>query len=315
MTDNALVFSAKDGLGNRLRALVGFRALAEFQQVPMLLHWARDGACDAAFTDLFETTGWEDVRLIDAEEATARNASDPDQYHYSSVWFTEIWRQHAQALCSRAEFSRVAVKHLRALRPRRELQARVDEFAHTHDLAQCTGMHIRMTDNVHAYDWWIKNDPDFVPEKISQIGGFRAAIRDLVAKEKRAFICTDNQNIARQLRTDFPNLVLYQKEFDEQGFAHHVRTHYGTQGPLARLVGRVKSRLGIHAPTTWRTTDVTDALVEMLLLARCRPIIGTYYSSFSQVAALIGGVPLYRMEGGEAVANKFISDIEAVSFD
>lgn len=41
MSDNALVFSAKDGLGNRLRALAGFRALADFQQVPMLLHCER----------------------------------------------------------------------------------------------------------------------------------------------------------------------------------------------------------------------------------------------------------------------------------
>ena len=57
---------------------------------------------------------------------------------------------------------------------------------------------------------------------------------------------------------------------------------------------------------TWRTTDVSDALVEMLLLARCQHIIGTYYSSFSQVAALLGGIRLDRMEGVNAVENGFI---------
>jgi hypothetical protein len=311
MTDNALVFVAKDGLGNRLRALVGFLALAEFQQAPMLLHWPRDGACDAEFTDLFEITGWEDVRLIDAEEAVARKASHPERYYYSSVWFTEIWQQYAQSLCTREAFSQVAIKHLRALRPRQELISRVEEFAQAHNLDQCTGLHIRMTDNVHAYDWWIKNDPHFVPEKVSRLDGFEAVIRESVTQNKGVFLCTDNQEISHQLRIDFSAIVMYQKAFDDQGFVHHVSTYYDKQGRGARLLGKIKSMFGIHAPTSWRTTDVTDALIEMLLLARCQRVIGTYYSSFSQVAALIGGVPLYRMEGNQAVENLFICELRS----
>ena len=315
MIDNALVFSAKDGLGNRLRALVGFRALADFQQVPMLLHWPRDGACDADFTDLFDRAGWEDVRLIDADEAAARKASHPGQFHYSSVWFTEIWRQYGQALCTQQEFSRVAVKYLRALRPREALRARIDTFSRAHELEQCIGMHIRMTDNVHAYDWWIKNDPDFVVEKVSRIEGFQAAIRNFSAQDKRVFVCTDNEEIAQQLAASFPNLVLYRKEYDQQGFERHVRMHYGTQDRLALLLGRIKQALGITKSESWRTTDVADALIEMLLLARCQRVIGTYYSSFSQVAALFGGVPLFRMEGETAIENPFIGQLQADAAD
>lgn len=313
MSDDAVVFSAKEGLGNRLRALIGFRALAEFRQVPMLLHWGRDGSCDAEFTDLFETTGWEDIRLIDAEEAAARKATNPEQYYHSSVWFTEVWQQHAQALCARDEFSRVAIKHLRTLRPLRELQARVDKFARTHDLEQCTGMHIRMTDNVHAYEWWRKNDPDFMPAKVSRTEGFQTALRDLMMEGKRAFLCTDNSEIAQQFKIDFPNLIMYEKNFDDEGFVHHVRTHYGTESRLSRLVWRLKFMLGIRPPTTWRTTDVADALVEMLLLSRCKQIIGTYYSSFSQMASLIRGTPLFRMEECTLVENPFVRDILALN--
>jgi IS1 family transposase len=316
MNDDALVFSAKDGLGNRLRALVGFRALADFQQVPMLLHWPRDGACDADFTDLFDLAGWEDVRLIDADEAAARKASHPGQFHYSSVWFTEIWRQHGQAFCTQQEFSRVAVKYLRALRPRLELRARIDTFARAHELEHCIGMHIRMTDNVHAYDWWIRNDPDFVVEKVSRIEGFQAAIRNFSAQGKQVFVCTDNEEIAQQLAASLPNLILYRKEFDQQGFERHVRKHYGTQDWLAQLLGRIKQALGIRQSESWRTTNVTDALVEMLLLARCQRVIGTYYSSFSQVAALLGSIRLDRMEGVNAVESEFIhsllADVESI---
>ncbi|MDD5389301.1 MAG: hypothetical protein PHD37_08140 [Gallionellaceae bacterium] len=311
MNDDALVFSAKDGLGNRLRALVGFRALAEFQQLPLLLHWARDGACDAEFTDLFETAGWEAVRLIDAEEAAARKASHPEQYHYSSVWFTEVWLRHGQALCSCDEFSRAAVKYLRLLRPRHELQSRVDEFAQARNLAQCTGLHIRMTDNVHSYDWWVKNDPHFDLEKVSQIEGFQAAIKVLADKGERAFLCTDNQEIAPRLSSTFNNLVVYQKAFDPQGFKHHVRTHYSVPSRFQRAFDQIKAAFGKAPPSSWRTTDVADALIEMMLLSRCKQVIGTYYSSFSQVSALIGGIPLYRMEGISAVEDAFIRGLLA----
>lgn len=136
-------------------------------------------------------TGWESVRLIDAEEASTRKANNPKQHHYSSVWFTEIWKQHAQALCSLEDFSRVAIKHLRALSPRPELQQKVKAFSKAHNLEQCVGIHIRMTDNVHSYDWSIKNDPDFVPEKISSIDGFQAAIRECEAQGKRVLVCTE----------------------------------------------------------------------------------------------------------------------------
>lgn len=308
-----LVFAAKDGLGNRLRSLVGFRALAELIQVPMWLYWGRNGACDADFTELFETTGWEDVRLIDAKEADACKASDPDRYHYSSVWFTEIWKQHAQALSTREHFIRSAVRHLHSLTPRRELQDCVDTFSQSKDLAHCTGMHIRMTDNVHAYDWWIKNDPDFVPAKISRLEGFKTEIAHLTAAGRRAFVCTDNEAVAEELRREYPTLIMYRKAFDDQGFLQHARTHYGAPGLFSRVGERIRSTLGIQVPTTWRTTTVTDALVEMLLLARCQRVISTYYSSFGQVSALMGGIPLDRMEGMEAVANEFVREIEEVS--
>ncbi len=150
----ALVFSAKDGLANRLRALVGFRTLAEVQKLPMLLHWARDGGCDADFTDLFELTGWEDMRLISAEEAAAHKMSHPEHHHYSSLWFTDIWSQHAQSLCSLDEFSRIALGHLRKLLPLQELQSRVDTFSRDHDLAECVGIHVRMTDKVNSEKLW-----------------------------------------------------------------------------------------------------------------------------------------------------------------
>lgn len=40
---------------------------------------------------------------------------------------------------------------------------------------------------------------------------------------------------------------------------------------------------------------IADAVTEMFVLSRCRQIIGSHYSSFSEAAAMLGGVPLVQL--------------------
>jgi len=306
MTSSPRVFSAKDGLGNRLRALVGFRVLAELEQVPLLIHWEATPACNVHFDELFEKDGWEDVRFIDKNEADQYKTKAPDRFHYSSVWFTEIWKSDAQSLCKYEQFCQAAISHLQSLRPVSKIQEQINKFAQLHDLAQCTGVHIRMTDNVHAYDWWIKNDPDFVPEHISRFEGFLTHLQELDRTGETALVCTDNGDIVQRLQDTCKNVVFFNKQIDHQGFKHHVRTHYGGDGVILDFFSRIMRRLGKPPPSSWRTTSVGEALIEMHLLSRCKQIVGTYYSSFSEVSALLGGVPLYRMEGTRVKENTLI---------
>ncbi len=42
-------------------------------------------------------------------------------------------------------------------------------------------------------------------------------------------------------------------------------------------------------------SGITDAMIEMTLLSRTERILGSYYSSFSEAAALLGGVPLRKL--------------------
>lgn len=41
-----------------------------------------------------------------------------------------------------------------------------------------------------------------------------------------------------------------------------------------------------------KAAGVRDALVDLLLLSRCRRILGSHWSSFSETAAEIGGIDL-----------------------
>lgn len=309
MTDKPRVFSAKDGLGNRLRALAGCRALADLEQAPLYVHWESDGPCAARFDELFASTDWEEVRLIDAEEAAWFRARNPKRFHHTSAWFTEIWKEHGQHLATRDEFCRISIFHLRHLHPQPQLQARIDKFGKEHNLASCAGIHIRMTDNVHSYEWWTQNDSSFRGEKISQLEGFISLIEKFEECGETVFLTTDNMNVAETICARFSNVLVYQKAYDDRGYARHVSEKYDRSGGFARLLQPIRRLLDLPIPVTWRTTGIEEALIDIWLLSRCRHIVGTYYSSFSQISAILGDVTSDRMEGKRAAEDLFVKEL------
>ena len=64
--------------------------------------------------------------------------------------------------------------------------------------------------------------------------------------------------------------------------------------------GCVYSRMNIAARN--QSNGVADAVVDLMLLAKCEKIYGSYWSSFSDVAALIGRCPLERLVKEEVKA-------------
>ena len=68
-------------------------------------------------------------------------------------------------------------------------------------------------------------------------------------------------------------------------------------------VDLLKSRYGdriLHSDATWkqgelRLTEIEDAVVDLYCLASCSRIVGTYWSSFTDYAATLGGIPAERI--------------------
>lgn len=73
---------------------------------------------------------------------------------------------------------------------------------------------------------------------------------------------------------------------------------------IVRYGARVVTANGIAAPvarrSVWDAESVREALVDLMMLGRCRRILGTFYSSFSDVAAQLGGVPIFTLPIREA---------------
>jgi hypothetical protein len=266
----AIVFRASGyGLANRLRALVGYQALARLRNVPFYLCWVPDPSCEARFEELFDTP----INLIDPDDLPTL-PSNIAIFH-EGIWFDQIWNPAAANGFGWGDYL-AQVRHcLRQLTPRQELLQRVEAFHSTHQLADALGVHIRHTDNLNFYPGWAEKSPDFDRRSISSPDGFMDEIRTRLSSMP-VFLATDDGSLEGTFKRTFPDLLTFPKRYE---------------------------RVGV------RTTPIADALCEMLLLSRCGRIVGTYYSSFSKFSAIWGGVDYFEVRGRDCSRCSFVDRI------
>lgn len=281
---NFIIYHSKtSGLANRLRGLVSYQALASFLNVPFLLCWTPNWACNCEFQDLFCLNGIQTLHesdLIQQLDSCIYNTSE--NYH-------TIWEQDIKSYGISWElFQKKIVYYIQELQPIETIQKEINEFSNIHELKQVYGIHIRMTDNVKGFG--INSKFNF--EKFPELSSFIKFINRKIIENPRQvfFLATDNKNIEKHLIKKFGDRILvYHKRFERQFmFSFHN----------FKLVRRKQ-----------RTTSIELALIELLLLSRCKHILGTYWSSYSKLAAIWGGVPYLEAQGNEYVSNKSIEGL------
>src|SRR5580658_10089703 len=241
------------GLANRLRALAGYYALSLSLGIPLVVRWGFTRDCPCHFGALFEDQPFELMSPTQAisPKPTSLVVSD-------CPWFDIIWDRHAPWMPF-PTFANQAVAFLQSLTPIRSIRVRVDAHCAQMRISEATGLHIRHTDNLAAYQRWSrKASGQFDPNAVSSPAGYLGGLRRHACRGT-VFVATDD-----------PDVV------DEFGIAKEFRV--------------------ISIPKTYRaadggslrTTDMETALMELLLLSRCATLIGTYYSSFSKLPAVIG---------------------------
>jgi hypothetical protein len=267
MAYRAVVFRAAGyGLANRLRALAGYQALARLLDLPFYLCWVCDPACQSRFEDLFATP----LNLMNWPEV--EQLGPEAVIFHEGIWFDEIWKRAGSNAFGWQQYLAEVHRCLRELVPRRELLQTVEDFSSRRRLAEALGIHIRHTDNLSVYSQWAAESSDFDSRRISSLDGFLDVIRTHMSTMP-VFLATDDNGLEGRLRKIFPDLVVFPKEY---------------------------------APAGFRTTQIADALSEMLLLGRCSRIVGTYYSSFSKFSAIWSGAPYFEVVGCEHARSDFV---------
>jgi len=265
-TPDAILYRAAHyGLANRLRAMVGYQAIANLLDIPFHLWWSSDDSCRARFGELFESP----IKVVSSPNAkVGSNVAVFEQ----GVWFEVVWKTFGAQFVEWPEFLQEVHRCLRSLRPIAKIQRQVDEFASSQNLGQALGIHIRHTDNIDSYDYWVAESRDFNRADISSLDGFRNLIGENIAA-RPVLIATDNTRVEADLKELYPRLLTYPKPYKTAGA---------------------------------RSTPIAHAVIEMQLLGRCSEIVGTYYSSFSKFSAVWSGVPYSEVRGVQVVRSDFV---------
>jgi len=261
-----LTLEPVNGLCNRMRAIDSALALARANGVAMRVVWVRQPDCGAAFGELFQPVA--DLEVVER-----------------SRWGNRVLRRLEIA----AGRYRCVVRHdeMRSLlrlafdfdRLLRERESFVQSFHRFHpsprpfadfapaaplaaEIERIAGAFPGRTVGVH-----VRRGDNVLAAHHSPTAAYLERMAAALADdpETHFFLATDSPAAEDEIRRSFP--------------------------------GRVLTR-----PRTWgrdSTAALRDAVVDLWCLARTRAVLGSYFSSFSETAAEIGGLPLTVVDVGE----------------
>jgi hypothetical protein len=283
------------GLANRLRALAGYYVLANTLNLDLYICWEADPACQAQFEELFdlEASGLNQEQLVDPREKDRMADKETVVVKDEIDWYDKIWEQHQNEVGAWSTFREGAVQFLRSLRPVSAIRDRIESFTERHPLCEVPGIHIRWTDNLGVYDHFEENAANFERNDVSKLGGFVKFIEDYEDSD-RLFFATDNRRVHDAMHLLFEDRLI---EPD--------RNYIPNRSIPRRMVMKLVSLTGLRIGNR-RSTSLDEAVVDMWLLSRCRFIVGTYYSSFSEVSAIIGGIDYYDVRRFDLTQNRLV---------
>lgn len=267
-----LYLHTQHGLCNRLRALLSGMLLAQISGRELVLIWENDCHCECIFSDLFDNSGfevynsineimdWEDIYVynyMENEDNPAKtrriNYNIKKDLYIKTAYVLENyelnWKDENEM------FKKLVIKG--------EINKKIDDYARLFGISGCVGFHIRsqMPNQKNKFDSnenWKKESHEKIVHwrKMSSYSRFSLVI-DKILKRKLIpiFIATDEKENIIKLKQKYSNNIYYVER---------------------EVFDRSKE-------------EIQYALIDLVLLSRCREIYGSYWSSFSEVAHRLSG--------------------------
>jgi len=262
------------GLGNRLRALIGSYALAKLLNIPLLLSWRRDSSCDLAAGDILAPFP-PDIVPQDAPDAEFKESigfaiTDMD-------WPDDIWSIYGRPYTSwrrYVEMLRIIIGVFRAPEP---IASHINRARSSLSASRLIGFHIRNTDNLTTYSHWkLHARGKFEEDKKTDVVGFSRYLTRMPLGTQ-CFLATDDFNVESSFKRAYPSQIV----------------------TLPKLY-REPSKCGE------RTTSTHSSVLDFYMLAHCDEVVGTYYSSFGRMSAILGGIKYSEVQSVDTIFDPVI---------
>lgn len=260
------------GLCNRMRAMTSALALSRAAQVPLKVYWFNTRALNCPFGKLFEPIAGVEVTdvatgrlrpLVDPGALRLRSAGRKKPYDLflSGEKIEELAAEGVDLADAVKQVERCGIEtygRFYGTEPRHE--DLIPKAALASEAAKTWTDVLGDGEAAHTLGVHIRRGDNDASIQVSPLELFIARMEQAVADDPwvRFFLATDDPVTERTVKEHFPDRVIVRrKDFS--------RT---------------------------RTRGVQDALVDLLVLSRCPVIVGSYWSSFTQTAAEMGGSTL-----------------------
>ena len=269
-----LFIDAQHGLGNRLRAVASAAAVAEASGRELVVVWEPDDHCDGRFSDLYDFDG--------AVEATRFVATAAEQgcvvYNYMSIepgackdapvdlaTSADIYARTASVLNTPASSWEAENRFLRGLSPIAAIRDLVASVRHPNDVSA----HVRMEGGKSAEHLAYENTANWSAEDHALIGEWRSKSHFKQFLNRIDALIAEGRAERIFLAADMP------ATYDE------FRFHYGDR--LAQLPRSLYDR---------SAEQLHYALADAILLSRSPLLLGSTWSSFSELAMRLAPDPI-----------------------
>jgi len=260
MIKTKIIAANPGGIANRLKCLISMWRLSDRYNKKLYLHWVKNKTCGAEFNELFENK----FDFINKEELA--------KFPQEDCMISETWRflalpeevpdNFAEVYPTKRgnnldfEFHRIPLEirqkimyYLNKFIPVKEVRDNVKWFEKKYDLSQMVGVHIRRDDFL---------DGEEGLGKVSSDEKFIEKIELMLSENSslKFFLCTDEPKVEDKFLKKFGNKIVVYPKID-------------------------RDRTSLEC--------TQDGLVDLLLLSKTKHIIGTYCSTFNELAWWFGG--------------------------
>ena len=259
--NNKILVSANPGgIANRIKCLVSMWRLSDKFDKKLYLHWIKNHACGANFSDLFEND-FDEISVKKLKELSTEEYILSETYRFIP-FDDEIPNGFAKAFPTERgnnidfEFERIPqevreniLSYLRKLKPIENIRKLVEYYSKKYDVSNLVGVHVRRDDFLIG------------KERLGDVSSdnkFFDKMKEVLDKDSstKFLLCTDSQETEDKFVREFGSkIVIYPKKNRD------------------------------------RTTKIAtqQGLIDLLLLSKTKHIIGTYKSTFNELAWWLGG--------------------------
>ncbi|NET44484.1 hypothetical protein [Okeania sp. SIO2B3] len=248
-----IFYAGIGGLCNRLRALCAYLCLSYFWDIPLLMCWHPEEACNCYFEDLYETV----CETISPQSVLQlfRNEDSCNILYVTEHKWPSIHQRYLEGNIDNETYRKHYLKFVRQMKLKNHLLQEIEKFVEKYWHNDIVGIHIRRT------DLWKHLKSRGLESKFSSDDKFIKAIKKEISNGySRFFLATDNAATKSLISKQFPEQIIsYCQTFDD---------------------------------SQKRQTSTENSLIDLYLLSKSQKIIGSYHSSFSEYAAALGNIPL-----------------------